>query len=138
MIDKQFCATKAFINYEGKILILRESEEYKGKDAGDWDIPGGRIKPGESPIESLRREIREETNLSVQVGEPFYIASWEPRVNGEQWQIIGTTLKCNTNTNKVSLSKDHDKYKWIEPENYRDFSLNETLPETFRYYINSM
>ena len=134
MIDKQFCATKAFIDYNGKILIIRESKEYRGEDAGSWDIPGGRIKPGEDPIDSLKREIKEETGLNVEIKEPFYIADWRPEVNGEQWQIVGTTIECKANSNEVSLSEDHDKYEWIDPENYGDFKLNDTLPNTFKVY----
>lgn len=137
MIDKQFCATKAFINYKGKILILRESSDYdEGANAGSWDVPGGRIKPGENPIESLKREIKEETGLKTEIKEPFYIADWRPEVNSEQWQIVGTTIECIANSNEVSLSEDHDKYEWIEPKNYSDYKLNDTLPETFESYLN--
>jgi len=58
MIDKLFVATKAFVKFQGKILILRESSGYKdGVNVGKFDVPGGRIKPGQRFDESLQREI---------------------------------------------------------------------------------
>ena len=63
-INKLFVATKAFIEYEGKILILQESGKYvDGTNVGRYDVPGGRVEPGQRFDESLRREIKEETGL---------------------------------------------------------------------------
>lgn len=46
METKLFVATKAFIRYKGKILILRESNKYTdGVNSGKYDVVGGRIKP---------------------------------------------------------------------------------------------
>lgn len=57
---------KAIIpNKEGKILLLRRSEEKYGKTDGHWDIPGGRIDAGESLFNNLKREVAEETGLSI-------------------------------------------------------------------------
>lgn len=135
-IDRQFCATKGFINYEGSILLLRESSNYEdGANAGMYDILGGRIKPGENPIGSLKREIKEETGLYIKVGEPFYIDDWKPQVKGEQWQIIGTTIECFAESNEVELSQDHDKYEWIDPKDYDDYELVDGLQRAFKYYL---
>jgi len=71
---KLFVATKAFINYKGKILILRESTKYSdGTNSGKYDVVGGRVEPGQKFDESLLREIKEETGLSVKLGRPFYV-----------------------------------------------------------------
>jgi len=39
--------------------------------AGDWEFPGGKTQPGETPREAAERECREETGLSVAVGTEY-------------------------------------------------------------------
>lgn len=123
---KLFVATKAFIVHDGKILLLRESTQYQeGSNAGRYDIPGGRVQPGERFDEGLAREIFEETGLTTRIGKPFFVNEWRPTVKGEPWQIVGIFFECQAATDNVVLSEDHDDFLWIEPT-----SLNElnTIP----------
>ena len=46
------------------VIIRRAQDPYKGQ----WSIPGGRVELGESLVEAVRREMREETALDVDVG----------------------------------------------------------------------
>lgn len=49
----------------GRILITRRPED--GLLGGLWELPGGKIRPGESPEDACRREIAEEVGLAVRV-----------------------------------------------------------------------
>lgn len=142
-------ATKAFIIYQGKVLIIGESTRYQtGTNIGKYDVPGGRVKPGQRFDQSLKREIREETGLEIKIGQPFFVNEWRPKVKGEQWsdvlsdsdqtseQIVGTFFECQAETNKVTLSQDHDDYQWIEPKDYQKYNLIENLIPAFKAYLN--
>lgn len=84
-VDKMFVATKAFIINNGRVLLLKESSKYTdGSNAGKFDVVGGRVEPGQRFDESLLREIKEETGLSVRLGRPFFVNEWRPKVRGEQ------------------------------------------------------
>lgn len=136
MEPKLFVATKAFIKYQGKILILRESTKYEdGSNSAKYDVVGGRIKPGQNFRESLLREIEEETRLKVKVGRPFHVGEWRPIVRGEQWQIVGTFFECETDSDKVILSEDHDDYQWINPEEFKNYPVIGNLVEAFEAYL---
>ena len=138
MAPKLFVATKAFINYKGKILILKESKQYKdGSNAGKYDVAGGRVRFGQHFKDSLLREIKEETGLTVTIGKPFFVGEWRPVVRGEQWQIVGAFFECFSNSEKVNLSEDHESYVWIDPQDYKKYDLTENVFLAFKNYLSS-
>ncbi len=133
---KLFVATKSLITYQGKVLILRESTKYTdGSNVGKYDVVGGRVKPGQEFDESLKREVAEETGLTVEIGKPFYVGEWRPIVNREQWQIIGIFFECKSTSEIVSLSEDHDDYQWIDPNRFEEYPLIENLQNAFKAYL---
>lgn len=124
MTTKLFAATKTFVINKRKVLILRESTQYQdGTNVGRYDVPGGRVKPGQRFDKSLLREIKEEAGLDVKIGKPFFVDEWRHTVRGERWQIVGIYFKCSSNSRKVTLSNEHDDYQWIDPKNYRNYPL---------------
>jgi 8-oxo-dGTP diphosphatase len=136
MPEKLFIATKALVVHNEKILLLRESNSYEdGTNIGHYDVPGGRLKPGEKFDESLLREVYEETGLKVKIIRPVAVNEWRPEVKTEKWQIVGIFFECRSDSDKVSLSKDHDSYLWIKPENYNSYSIIENLKSTFVKYL---
>jgi len=61
----------ALIVSGGRLLITQRREgDFL---AGRWEFPGGKVEPGETPEEALRREIREELELEVEVGPLFQV-----------------------------------------------------------------
>ncbi len=136
MSIKLFVATKAFIDYKGKVLILRESDQYQdGTNMGRFSMPGGRIEPGQRFDESLLREVKEETGLDIRIGRPFFVNEWRPVVREEQWQIVGTFFECFAGSKNVELSQDHDAFEWIDPKDYKNCNLVDNLMLVFESYL---
>lgn len=100
-------------NKEGKFLFLRRSlTKYPDVD-GRWDIVGGRIEVGTPLLANLKREVKEETGLSI-VGKPTLIAAQDIlRVPGRH--VVRLTYVGLTK-GKVRLSDDeHDEFAWLTP-----------------------
>ena len=64
-----FDVTAAVIRNRKKILITQRPE--KGLLGGLWEFPGGKKEPRESLEQCLKREIQEELNIEIKVGECF-------------------------------------------------------------------
>ena len=66
-----FIVTAAVIPDESGERFLLTKRPDKGLLGGLWEFPGGKQEPGESLEECIRREIREELDIGIEVGEPF-------------------------------------------------------------------
>lgn len=112
----QRIATKAIIEHEGKILLLREAATYgDGTQRGRWHVPGGRVELGEHFEAALRREVQEEAGLEIEIVRPILVGEWRPTIKGEPNQIVGIFFLCRTTAHEVTLSTEHDGYQWVSP-----------------------
>ena len=64
-------ASALVLDEAGRLLLARRARE---PDAGLWDTPGGFLGEGEDPLEALRRELLEETGLTVEPG--AFVGAW--------------------------------------------------------------
>lgn len=112
MINLQV-GVKAFLkNKEGKYLIVHRAAKKYGKTSGSWDIVGGRIEPGTSLFENLRREVKEEVNLDI-ISEPILIQA-QDIIPSEERHIVRLTYSANCIGDLVIDEEEHDDYKWLD------------------------
>lgn len=81
---------------------------------GVYELPGGHIDFGEDIIVGLKREIKEEFNLDINVGDPFYVFSYDNPIKGSQSiEVIYFATFEDFNPNIKLNEDDHSEYKWI-------------------------
>ena len=95
----------------GRVLLIRRAMA-SGTDPGAWDLPGGKLDYGETVAEALGREVREETGVTVIVGQPIHITHFTK----EPFWVTCVTFVCEVTGGEVQLSREHDDFAWIEPE----------------------
>ena len=112
-MDKKFgVAAKAIIrNKEGKYLVLFKSED-EDINPNEIDIPGGRIEFGEDVQDCLKREVTEEVGLEINIGHPLRV--WGFVKN--DLHLIGITFIADLIGGDISLSGEHDTYRWMTKE----------------------
>ncbi|MFX1505670.1 MAG: NUDIX domain-containing protein [Promethearchaeota archaeon] len=100
----------------GKILLLHRtpSIDFAGNQ---WDDVGGRMHQFETPEETLQREVREETGLSdVRILKPIDVSHYFRGDKIADNEMIVITYWCETSSDKIILSPEHDNYRWVPPE----------------------
>jgi hypothetical protein len=96
-----------------KVLILKRSGKVSTY-AGKWAGVSGGLQPGEEPLEAARREMKEETGLSLGQkeiavhGEPIYA-----RDNEMLWEIHPFLVEIQEES--IALDWEHDEYQWVSP-----------------------
>ena len=101
-----YFATKAIIVRDEKFLALYKHID----DEKLWDLPGGRMEFGETPEQTLHREIFEE--LCIEVKPVKLIDTWN-YVFENTYHVTGVIYYCEANTDDIKLSNEHDGYEWV-------------------------
>ena len=136
--DALFCVgQKAFIEKDGKVLILGDPVE-------GLDFPGGKIQEGEakdgdvfSLIRSLKREVKEETGLEIEVFNPFAVWYHEfPKGHRNYGKVVYlVAFKCRYISGELKLSDEHDKFRWVDKNDYKEVDDGSDYFDVLRKYF---
>ena len=105
------------LNNSRKILVIQRAKILDWQP-NEWEIVYGRIDQYEDNKTGLLREVNEEIGLNdlqiVDVINVWHI--FRGTKNIAQNELIGVTYWCKTNSSEIKLSKEHQDYKWVTPE----------------------
>jgi 8-oxo-dGTP diphosphatase len=119
-------AVAAIIFREEKILAMRRAAT-KDAGAGLWETLSGRVPLGEEPLEAVKREILEESNLTVEV-EPQPFTIYQAKRKDLPMMVI--VYKAKYLSGEVLMSDEHDAFDWLTPEEFAERSTLTKLVET--------
>lgn len=92
------------------LLVLRANDPGRGK----WSVPGGRVEPDEDDETAVRREVAEETGLSVTVDRLVGVVE-RPAPNGTY--VIHDYL-CTTYDDGARAGSDAADVRWVSPNEF--------------------
>lgn len=136
-----FCVgQKAFIEKDGKVLVLNDPIE-------GLDFPGGKIQEGEavngdasSLVRSLKREVKEETGLDIEVIGPFVVWYHEFPKEHRNYdkKVYLAAFRCKYVSGELQLSDEHDKFRWVNKEDYQEVDDGSDYFDVLEKYFNSL
>lgn len=97
-------------------IILKNDQVFAtqrgyGEWKGWWEFPGGKMEAGESPQEALKREIREELDAEITVGQLIETVEWDyPAFHLTMHCFVCTLLSEDMHLN------EHDAAAWLTKE----------------------
>ena len=98
------------INENGESIIFATQIGY-GDFKGGWEFPGGKIEPGETPQEALKREIMEELDTEISVGELIDTVEYDYPT----FHLSMDCFWCEIVKGDLIL-KEHEAAKWLDKE----------------------
>lgn len=106
-------ATKAAILHDNRILLLTKSleEQREDQNTDNYDLPGGRLEYGEQPEVAIKREIKEETGLSI---DSVSLLTVESFIRKDGVQFIVIYYLATSSSDEVLLSKEHIAFNWVD------------------------
>ncbi|WP_377299567.1 8-oxo-dGTP diphosphatase MutT [Rhizobium sp. SGZ-381] len=111
-------AACALIDTDGRILLAQRPE---GKSlAGLWEFPGGKVEPGETPEETLVRELHEELGIVTRVPclAPLTFASH----TYETFHLLMPLYVCRRYEG-IPAGREGQALKWVRPAALRDYPM---------------
>lgn len=122
MTQPQVCVGAVVVD-DDRLLLIRRGH---GPAAGEWSVPGGRVEFGELMVESLVREVKEETGLDVAVGD--YLGYVE-RIADDFHFVIHDFLATAFEAEPVIAGDDAVEVRWVLLSEVADLNLVEGLAE---------
>ena len=102
-------AVKALVaDDQDRVLLIRRSLDSKSFKH-QWDLPGGKVDPGETFDTALLREVQEETGLAVSIQGVAGAAEYEM----PQFRVVFLFLETRCTGGEIQLSSEHDAFTWV-------------------------
>jgi len=111
-------AACALVDSDGRVLLTQRPE---GKQlAGLWEFPGGKVEPGETPEETLIRELQEEIGITTKVAclAPLTFASH----TYEYFHLLMPLYVCRRYEG-IARGLEGQALKWVRPKDMRDYPM---------------
>jgi ADP-ribose pyrophosphatase YjhB (NUDIX family) len=111
---------------DGRILVVKRG---RGVYAGSWAVPGGRQRRGETMHEAVRREVREETGLVVEVGDPVWIGDIIDPADPPSYHYTVVDFTAFAIGGELEAGDDASDARWVDLDEVRDLPLTPTMFE---------
>ena len=106
---KQIEVVAAIIHDKDGLIFATQRGYGDYKDG--WEFPGGKMEPGESPEQALRREIWEELETEIVVEWLVKTVEWDY----PQFHLTMHCYWCHVNSGSLTL-KEHEAARWLTPD----------------------
>lgn len=103
---------------KGRILLVKHKQERGGYWQGKWICPGGELEVGEKIKEGIKREVKEETNLEVELVTPLVPFDRIVKVDGKtSLHVIYIDYVARLVSGELKVGSDAGEALWVNKKN---------------------
>lgn len=130
-----FVGVKGIVMDNTEVLLVQaDTKNHRIPTPPYWDLPGGRIQHGSNELDTLQREVSEETGVDI-VGDPKYFDTVmsHHEILLETGEIAGLVLRVyriELSKRAIVLSSEHHSFGWYAPKEAAKLLANK-YPEDF-------
>ncbi len=110
---------RGLVKKDGKILILKRHPN-STTNPNKWELPGGKVDPGEDFDKALIREFQEETSLNIKIGDLIGAV----QEDFPHKRTVAIVMNVYIDSNDVKISDEHINWKWITIDEIKNFELS--------------
>src|SRR5919109_2274177 len=128
--DRPIVGVGGVVVQDGQALIVKRAHEPR---KGEWSLPGGIVELGETLVEALKRELKEETGLDVEVGEVVEVFDRIHRIEGRiQYHFVIVDYVCRPVAGRLQAADDADDVAWVREDEIERYGVNEFAARVIR------
>ena len=118
----ELAAHAAITDRRGRVLLLRRPD-LSAQNPGRWELPGGRLNPGEGIALAVTREVKRETGLDIVPGRLLGAGAQELSGGRTVHMVLGVVDV----TGDVALSAEHAAHRWVTPNGLSRLPLSDWM-----------
>jgi nucleoside triphosphatase len=122
------------LNRQGRMLLAKSS-----KWRNRFTLPGGHIELGETVGEALKREVREEVGLEIEIIRflQFQEAIYSPEFIYRK-HLIFLDFLCEAKTDRVQVDNEEiQDFQWVDPQKALEMNVEPFSKKTIAKYIET-
>jgi 8-oxo-dGTP diphosphatase len=128
--DRPIVGVGGVVVQDGRALIVKRAHEPR---KGEWSLPGGIVELGETLVEAVCREIKEETGLDVEVGEVVEVFDRVHRLDGRiQYHFVIVDYLCRPTGGTLCAADDAEDAAWVTSDEIDRYGVNEFAARVIR------
>lgn len=121
-------SVKGVVERDGRFVLLKNERD-------EWELPGGKLEPGETIEDCLVREIEEELDLSTKVGRP--LNNWVYFVNGVHVLIVTYALQILNEKAEMRMSHEHKELRLFPLEEIAGLRMPDGYKQSIAAYAET-